>query len=86
MENRQAQERGEGDRDAIEEHPVDSDPIPTRAEARRAALTLSRYTLDKDDPFLRELDSSLVKFRRKEQALEMCGMKETKITSYFVRQ
>ena len=37
-----------------------------RAEAHRAALTLSCYTLDKDDPFLRDLDSSLVKFRQRE--------------------
>ena len=82
MENKQAQEKGASDCNAIEEHLVD--PIPMRAEAHHAALTLSHYTLDKDDPFLWDLDSSLVKFRQREQALEMCSMKETKITSYFV--
>ena len=39
MENKQAQEKGASDCNAIEEHLVD--PIPTCAEAHRAALTLS---------------------------------------------
>jgi len=61
------------------------EPIPTRAEALRAAKTLSRYTRGEDDPFLQQLDSSLVKFGQRTRTLEMKNMRATKITSYFVQ-
>ncbi len=49
-----------------------------------AALTLSHYTMYKDDPFLWKLDSMLVSFGRQARTHETNGMKESKMISYFV--
>jgi hypothetical protein len=57
-----------------------------RAEAVRTVLTLSCYTLDKDDPFLQNLDSTLTTFRWNERVLGTKNMRETRITSYFNQQ
>jgi hypothetical protein len=76
MEARQAQ-RGPEQSDNVDEDTLD--PIPTRAEALCAAKTLSHYTKDKDDPFLRQVDST---FGRRTSILEMNNMEDTKITSF----
>lgn len=90
LEARQAREggdSGQGGQDDIDEDSDDLvDPIPTRAEAIRAALVVSRYTMDKDDPILQEVEPALASFRRRARILEMMDMKDSKITSYFVRQ
>lgn len=82
MEARQVREGDEGGQDNIDEDlPVD--PIPTRAEAIRAALTISRYTMDKGDTILQEVEPALASFRRRARILETKDMKESRITSYF---
>ena len=84
IEARQAREGGEHDQDDVDEDlPVD--PIPTRAEAIRAALVVSRYTIDKADPILQEVEPALASFRRRARVLAMRDMKDSKITSYFVQ-
>ena len=61
------------------------DPIPTCAEAIRAALVVSHYTLDKADPILQEVEPALVLFRQQAHILEMRDMVDSKITLYFVQ-
>ncbi|KAH9050854.1 hypothetical protein EDB83DRAFT_2316979 [Lactarius deliciosus] len=86
MEAKHAQEESQSGQDESDDisEVIPMDPIPTRAEALRAAKTLSRYTRDKNDPFLQQLDSTLVTFGRRTRALEMKNMRATRITSYFV--
>ncbi|KAI9443891.1 hypothetical protein H4582DRAFT_1807664 [Lactarius indigo] len=87
MEAKQAQEECQSGRDKSDtiSEDIPMDPIPTHAEALRAAKTLSRYTRDKNDPFLQQLDSTLVTFGWRTCALEMENMRASRITSYFVR-
>ena len=87
MEARQAQEGCQSSQDELGDISKDIlvDPIPTCAKALRAAKTLSRYIRGEVDPFLQQLDLSLVKFGQRTRTLEMKNMRATKITSYFVQ-
>ncbi|KAH9042419.1 hypothetical protein EDB84DRAFT_1436397 [Lactarius hengduanensis] len=88
MEAKQVQEESQSGQDESDDISKDipMDPIPMCAEALCAAKTLSRYTRDKNDPFLQELDSTLVTFSRRTRALGMDNMRATRMTSYFVQQ
>ncbi|KAH9043555.1 hypothetical protein EDB83DRAFT_2639820 [Lactarius deliciosus] len=90
MEARRAREGCQTSQDDIDEDTVTGvdnpvDPIPTCTEALQMALGLSRYTMDKDDDLLRKMDSVPVSFRQQARKLEMSSLKQSKITSYFVR-
>ena len=87
MEARQVQEGCQSSQDELGDISEDIlvDPIPTCAEALHVAKTLSRYIRGEVDPFLQQLDLSLVKFGQRTRTLEMKNMRATKITSYFVQ-
>ena len=84
IEARQAREGGKHGQDDVDKDPP-VDPIPTCAEAIRAALVVSHYTIDKADPILLEVELALASFRRWARILAMRDMKDSKITSYFVQ-
>ena len=83
MEARQVQEGEKSIQDDFDEDLL-VDPIPTRAEAIRAALMISRYSMHQADPILQEVEPALASFKRRARILETRDMKESKITSYFV--
>ena len=83
MEARQVQEGDKSIQDDFDEDLL-VDPILTCAEAIRAALMISRYSMHQADPILQEVEPALASFKRRARILETRDMKESKITSYFV--
>jgi hypothetical protein len=62
---------------------VDTEPTPTHTEVIQVTLMLGHFTKDKNDPFLQELESTLVSFRKWTQADSLKKMVDSKLTSYF---
>ena len=57
--------------------------VTTRKEALQGAMAILNYLGTWDDPFARQVEVIMGSFGRKTRALEMQGMRDDKITTYF---
>jgi hypothetical protein len=59
---------------------------PSRQEALAAALILSKYVADLDEPFARKLDVILANFGRQTHLATFNSLRPTTLTNYFTFQ
>jgi hypothetical protein len=79
MEAKQVQEDTNGHID--DDNTVEPDPM--QAELLQAVLLITRYTKDKDNTYLRKVDSVMASFAWQTHTLGIDNTTQTKITSYF---
>ena len=57
--------------------------VTTQKEALQGAMAILNYLGTWDDPFAHQVEAIMGSFGRKTRALEMQGMRDDKITTYF---
>ena len=76
----------EGTAGEDEDDTDESAPGLTLCEALQAASTLRKYLGTINEPFTCKMEVEIGSFGQQTQAVEMQGMRNTKITDYFCRK